>query len=300
MFISPKKADKNKKNLVYELKLSDGSVLPYQIVGSGDPIIFIHGLFGKAEDYKEVIQKISKNYCCISFDLRGHGKSKSETGFKIAQFAKDLKVLIDSLFLINPSIVGYSTGALTLFSYLEQFGCNNLNKLVFVDITPKMINDKNWTLGLYRGEYHEEDYHRDLLTMNHNFIKFASFFTYRNMTKYNESSVYRKNANLLSKLLAKLLIGNNYKKQHMTSALWKDIAGCDFRNTLKTIKVPTAFFYADPGSLFSPDTAHYMQSQVLYDSITVSFKNASHALLFSHGEQFAKELIIFMKEGKTL
>lgn len=278
-----------------ELNLIDGTLLPYRVSGKGEPVIFIHGLFGKSEDYKEVIQEVSKNYCCISFDMRGHGNSKAEAGFSVAQFAKDLRALIDFLALTNPVLVGYSTGALTIFSYLEQFGCENIKKVIFVDITPKIINDDGWSLGLYRGEYKAQDFQNDLLTMDSNFLKFASYFTYRNMTKYNEKSPYRTQASLLSKILARLLIGNDPKRRRMTKELWTEIAKSDFRKVLEEIHIPVAFFYANPGSLFSPDVAKYMQSKVKGNAIMVPFENASHALLFSHGKQFTKELMHFLQ-----
>ncbi|MFB7138818.1 alpha/beta fold hydrolase [Gottfriedia sp. NPDC056225] len=278
-----------------ELKLKDGTIIPYQVCGEGQPIVFIHGLFGKSQDYNEVIKSISKEYCCVSFDLRGHGQSKELQGINIAQYATDLKALIDHLKLINPVIVGYSTGALALFNYIELYGCENISKLVFVDITPKIISDQEWSLGLYRGEYTEKDFQQDLSDLDNKFLNFASYFTYRNMTKYKTNTPYRRKANLLSKVLARVLIGKSPQKQLLTKSIWKELGIIDFRNTLNKIKVPSAFFYADPGSLFSPKTAHYMKDTIGEKAIAVPFMNASHALLFSHGKQFANELKSFLK-----
>lgn len=270
-----------KANLTEQLKLKDKTFLPYKVSGTGDPIVFIHGLFGKSDDYKKVINEISKNYCCISFDLRGHGDSKAEVGFNLEQFTKDCKELIDFLNLKNFSMLGYSTGALVIFNYIKQFGCDNIYKLIFVDITPNIINESDWSLGLYRGEYTTKDLHKDLSIMERDFFKFYSYFTYRNMTKYNEKKPYNSQATLLSKILSRLLIGKKSKVQKMTKEIWKDISTYDFRSVLCKIKVSTAFFYANPGSLFSPKTAEFMKNEVK-GSITVPFNNASHAMLFSH------------------
>ncbi len=277
-----------------EFQLSDDTVLPYQIQGSGDPIIFIHGLFGKSQDFKEVIEIVSKNFCCITYDHRGHGKSKAETGLNLKQFAEDLREFIEYLSLQDVILVGYSMGSFTIFNYVQQFGCEYVKKIVLVDITPKMINDDTWSNGVYRGEYRKPELENDLLTMTKDFMKFASYFTYRNMTKYS-GKPYRTKASFLSKILAKLLIGNSPKKKKLTYDLWKNIATLDHRETLKNFQVPTAVFYADPGSLFTPDVAVYMQSQI--PNVTLfPFMEATHALLFSHGKQFGRELLVFAKE----
>lgn len=43
------------------------------------------------------------------------------------------------------------------------------------------------------------------------------------------------------------------------------------------------------------DPTLFMQSKVKGNAIMVPFENASHALLFSHGKQFTKELMHFLQ-----
>jgi pimeloyl-ACP methyl ester carboxylesterase len=69
----------------------------------------------------------------------------------------------------------------------------------------------------------------------------------------------------------------------------------DYRETLKEFEVPTAIFYAEPGSLFDPLTATFMEEKIGKNAILVPFTNASHALVFSHTNQFTEEVISFVK-----
>lgn len=284
------------KNKLQEFQLQDDTMLPYQVQGTGKTIIFIHGLFGKSQDFKDIILNLKEKYCCISYDMRGHGQSKADTYLTTEKYAQDLKELIEHFSLDDVILVGYSLGALTIFSYIQQFGCKYLDKVVLIDITPKLINDDTWKNGLYRGQYSATDLENDLHTVQNNFMKFTSYFTYRNMTKYDAEKPYRNKATLASKVLARVLVGNSPQKQKLTFDLWKNINSLDYRETLKEFHVPVALFYADPGSLFAPDVALYMQNQIPGESKLVPFVNASHALLFSHGKQVEESLLAFLQE----
>lgn len=274
---------------------SDGTIIPYKITGKGDPILFVHGLFGASNDFNEAIKILSKRYCCISFDLRGHGQSTATSGFSLDHFAQDLKELIEHLTLDHITVVGYSLGAFTVFNYVQRYGCKYFKKIILVDITPKIINDISWNYGLYRGDYLNEHLENDLATINNNFMQFASYFTYRNMTKY-QGKPYRMKASILSKMLAKRLIKNTAKTRRLTYDLWSDVAKLDHRPTLRKLDVPTAVFYANPGSLFTPRTAKYMQLNIPGSTKLVAFKHAGHALVFSHGKQFAHEITTFIEQ----
>ena len=72
--------------------------LYYEIIGQGDPIIFIHGLGSSTRDWEEQIEYFSKRYQVVVFDVRGHGKSDKPAGpYSIPLFARDTAELIKSL-----------------------------------------------------------------------------------------------------------------------------------------------------------------------------------------------------------
>ena len=37
--------------------------------------------------------------------------------------------------------------------YVKQFGCDNIDKFCLIDMTPKIVTDENWKLGLYGGSF---------------------------------------------------------------------------------------------------------------------------------------------------
>jgi pimeloyl-ACP methyl ester carboxylesterase len=63
----------------------------YEVAGSGEPLVFIHGLGSSAADWEAQVKYFSQFYKGITFDVRGHGKtSKPQTNYSISQFAAEL------------------------------------------------------------------------------------------------------------------------------------------------------------------------------------------------------------------
>ncbi len=88
----------------------------YEIIGNGDPLVFIHGLGSSARDWEEQISVFSKDYKCITLDMRGHGNTdKPNEQYKIPQFAEDVAELLKALNVSNAFVVGLSMGGATGF-----------------------------------------------------------------------------------------------------------------------------------------------------------------------------------------
>ena len=94
---------------------ANGVRLHYVQAGKGTPVILVHGLaFNHAAEWKlpRVFQRLSKRYCVIAFDNRGHGKSDkpydpSQYGLELVE---DVVRLMDHLAIAKAHVVGYSLG----------------------------------------------------------------------------------------------------------------------------------------------------------------------------------------------
>jgi 3-oxoadipate enol-lactonase len=85
--------------------------LHYEVTGSGQPLLFIHGLGSSARDWELQVTEFSKTYKVITFDLRGHGQSGKPPGpYSIALFASDTAALLRSLGVASAHVVGLSLG----------------------------------------------------------------------------------------------------------------------------------------------------------------------------------------------
>jgi 3-oxoadipate enol-lactonase len=83
--------------------------------GTGDPIIFVHGVVTTSNIFPKYVAAYSPDFRGIAVDLRGYGDSdKPATGFTIDQFSRDLIKLADALRIDKAVWVGVSMGGMIL------------------------------------------------------------------------------------------------------------------------------------------------------------------------------------------
>jgi 3-oxoadipate enol-lactonase len=93
----------------------DGIHLSILEAGTGDPVIFVHGVVTTSNIFPTYLKAYSPKFRGIAVDLRGYGDSdKPERGFTIEQFSKDLIQLADALQIEKPVWVGVSMGGMIL------------------------------------------------------------------------------------------------------------------------------------------------------------------------------------------
>ncbi|MGZ8423137.1 MAG: alpha/beta fold hydrolase, partial [Nitrospira sp.] len=83
--------------------------------GTGDPIIFVHGVVTTSNIFPKYVAAYSPEFRGIAVDLRGYGDSeKPTTGFTIDHFSQDLIKLADALHIDKAVWVGVSMGGMIL------------------------------------------------------------------------------------------------------------------------------------------------------------------------------------------
>lgn len=103
-----------------KLTVDDGTELYYQAVGTGEPIVFLHGGFMNHRVWDRQVAALQDEYRLLVPDLRGHGRSeKPATGYDPIRFAKDVEALVSDLGLDDVTLVGWSLGATVATAYLE-------------------------------------------------------------------------------------------------------------------------------------------------------------------------------------
>jgi len=81
----------------------------------GDPIVFIHGIGGRWQQWSQEIGLVSHAWHPYSVDLRGHGKSSSaETGYKFGDYPRDIISLLENEIEGPAVLVAHSLGAVNL------------------------------------------------------------------------------------------------------------------------------------------------------------------------------------------
>ena len=113
----------------------NGIELHYDVQGSGEPLIMLHGFAMCGTMWTPVLQELAKRYRVINVDMRGHGRSTNPSNkFTHAQSAEDVRALMDSLGIKQARAIGFSSGGMTLL-HLATKHPDRLSKMVVVGAT---------------------------------------------------------------------------------------------------------------------------------------------------------------------
>ncbi len=263
--------------------LKDGGQLYYEDTGRGDQtILMLHGWISTHKVFSKSLSAIGNASRCITYDHRGHGKSMKAAKEPITMdmLASDLNELICGLGLQNITLLGWSMGAATAMKYMDTYGCGALRQVVLCDMTPKQMNDDEWQLGLFQGKYTQEDMDRDA------WVEFCDLYTAFVIGAVPKLSRIPKF--LLSRPLRKILDTCN---EDVLKSLSYSMKTGDFRDTIEKISVPVFYFYAVPGSLFSPELADWYREHVRTPYQAVDFPNCTHMMVNDRPHQFTREVL---------
>lgn len=265
----------------------DNTKIYYEMEGKGQPIVFIHGWSGSHEHVAGLVKNMKQDYCCVSYSHRGHGASDlSEQGYTISQLARDLKELIDYLDLKNVILVGHSMGGYTIYEYISQFGCDNIDKAVIIDMSPKVTCDDNWKGGAF-GNYDDECLKEDLELIGQDLTKFMMKFWRLVLPDFAALP------DNLNELIAPGLKGTNHTLPLL--ALWHSMFTRDYRGMLPSITVPTAYVIPEI-PIYSMSAAEYVKANVTGPVQIIEAPGCTHMCLVENPDQTATDIINFIKQ----
>jgi pimeloyl-ACP methyl ester carboxylesterase len=96
-----------------ERAVLNGVALYYATIGSGPPVILLHGGLANSDYWGNQVSALSPRHTVIVMDSRGHGRSARDTRpFGYDLMADDVVALLDHLKLPKADVVGWSDGAI--------------------------------------------------------------------------------------------------------------------------------------------------------------------------------------------
>ncbi|MBM4389411.1 MAG: alpha/beta fold hydrolase, partial [Deltaproteobacteria bacterium] len=102
------------------LKLRDVD-LYYEVAGSGDPLLLLHGFPLNSKMWKGQVKALSRFYKVITPDLRGHGKSAApDSPITMDMMADDMLSLLNGLKIRKCAVAGLSMGGYAAFRMYEK------------------------------------------------------------------------------------------------------------------------------------------------------------------------------------
>jgi pimeloyl-ACP methyl ester carboxylesterase len=110
--------------------------LNHQVVGSGPPLLILHGLLGSLDNWMPVAQELAAHFQVFRLDLRNHGRSPHAAEFNYEVMAADLAEFIRDQNLSSVHLLGHSMGGKVAMRF-AQLHPDAVTKLVVVDMSPR-------------------------------------------------------------------------------------------------------------------------------------------------------------------
>lgn len=111
-------------------------VLHSIVLGSGDPLIVLHGFLGMGDNWKTLALKFADKYEVHLVDQRNHGRSFHDDDFSYEDMVDDLLHYIESKNLQVINILGHSMGGKTAMLFAVEYP-DLVKKLIVADIAPR-------------------------------------------------------------------------------------------------------------------------------------------------------------------
>ncbi|NJB82103.1 alpha/beta fold hydrolase [Wenyingzhuangia aestuarii] len=111
-------------------------LLHSNIVGSGFPLLILHGYFGMGDNWKSQANKLATDFEVHMIDQRNHGRSFHADEFNYELMVEDLKHYFDVKKIDKAIILGHSMGGKTAMLFAVEYP-EMVEKLVVADIAPK-------------------------------------------------------------------------------------------------------------------------------------------------------------------
>jgi pimeloyl-ACP methyl ester carboxylesterase len=94
----------------------------YRMVGSGPPVVLIHGMVNSSRHWEDVALGLADRYTVIAPDLIGHGDSAAVRGdYSLGAHASSIRDLLAALGTDRATIVGHSLGGGIAMQFFYQF-----------------------------------------------------------------------------------------------------------------------------------------------------------------------------------
>ena len=250
----------------------------FRQVGTGQPMVILHGLFGSCDNWLTISKVIAEQgFSVYAVDQRNHGRSPHAPSHTYPELAADLYEFLQQNKIENPILVGHSMGGKTVMQYAMQYP-DTFRKLVVVDIAPKSypVHHAEILKGLSAVPLTEIQNRNEAEAILSQYEPSPSVrqFLLKNLYR-NEEGVFAWRINL------------PVIKQYI------ELIGADLENT-QTIRTPTLFIRGAE-SRYIKD-ADFWTIQTLFPNVTLdTIEHAGHWVQAEQPESFVKSLMNFAK-----
>ena len=100
---------------------ADGTLISYDIVGQGPPVILVVGAFNERAAGAPLANRLADDFTVINYDRRGRGTSSDTPPYAVDREIDDLAALV-GVAGRHAAVFGYSSGAVLALTFILPGG----------------------------------------------------------------------------------------------------------------------------------------------------------------------------------
>ena len=294
-----------------DITLTDGTLLPVSVIGSGKPVILLHAYGMDAREFLPFILPLVGKYAFYLPHLRGFGAAKDIdlTQFDfVRQYADDISVVIEQICLAR-NISSLPVAAISMWTYFERYGCTKVSRYLNIDQSPAIHNQADWQGGLFGARQQEVfDIFHDVINRTLPYAETKSFAHLPFSLKRHATDVERLfsllsvNRTRSKAFIQVMTYKNDPKLALYKHSIWHHKMRClqayltlpyDFRGAIEHVTIPVVNLIGGRSKLYDAKWQQQV-TQMLPNATEVVLPRSGHAIPMDEPIGFYKILKQFL------
>jgi pimeloyl-ACP methyl ester carboxylesterase len=265
---------------------TDGVEIFYRDLGTGKPVILIHGWPLNGDSWDKQANFLAENGLrVITYDRRGFGRSgQSWSGYDYDTMAADLNSLIEELDLSDATLVGFSMGGGEVVRYLSRYGSSRVSSAVLVAaVTPYLLKTDDNPEGVDPTVFEgiEESLRKDRPA----FLKeFSPKF-------YGRSVVHHTVSEAILEWTQEMALTGTLRSTLTTAKSWSTT---DFHDEMKRISIPVLIIHGTSDVTVPIDAAGRRSAKLLPNATLKEYDGEPHGLFLTAADRLNQDLLSFI------
>ena len=262
------------------IETDDGTEVFVRDMGSGDPIVFVHGwpLNHRMFEY-QYEDLLDAGHRCIGVDLRGYGQSDKPYGeYSYDRFADDLKNVFETLDIEGATLAGFSMGGGTVTHYMSRHDEAHVDRLALLGAASPCLTEKpDFPEGLAEAELNP-------------LIEGARDDRPAMVAEFGEMLFHQTPSDDFLNWLWSLSM---QASGHATATSAETFRDADLRPDMADITVPTKIYHGVNDEICPFDLTAEVLNEGIESAELVRFEESGHALFYEEHEKLTEELSSF-------